>query len=126
MNTVNTKTRPGISKLAGRIAARPASLTVAAFNRAEWRLAAPAVADLAAGRISFTEFTSQVHDKCVSGTPLKYTFVDLNGLYCKLTGRNICNQIMRLKNGMLTNYNPERHDMTAPAAGITALADYAA
>ena len=114
MNTVNTKTRPGISKLAGRIAALLAALALAAFTLAEMRLAAPAAADLAAGRISFTEFTSQVHDKCVSGTPLKYTFVDLNGLYCKLTGRNICNQIMRLKNGMLTNHNPERHDMTAP------------
>lgn len=126
MNTVNTKTRPGISKLAGRIAALLAALALAAFTLAEMRLTAPAAADLAAGRISFAEFTSQVHDKCVSGTPLKYTFVDLNGLYCKLTGRNICNQIMRLKNGMLTNYNPERHDMTAPAEGIAALADYAA
>ena len=118
--------RSSISKTVLRSFAALLAAALVMFTLADMRLAGKPIARLFTGETDFKSFTDEVHNTLVSDTVGRYTFVNLNGLYCKLTGRNICNQIMRLKNGMLTNYNPERHDMTAPAEGIAALSDYAA
>lgn len=80
--------------------------------------------DVASGKISFAEYTQMVEEQFSEKITGKYSLINLNGLYCRLTGRSTCNRIMKLENGMLDNLNPERADVSAPAAGIAELADF--
>lgn len=119
------KTRnSSISKIALRTTAVLLAAALALFILADMRLAGKPIARLVSGETSFKDFTTEVHDALVSGTVGKYAFVNLNGLYCKLTGRSICNQVMLLSNGMLTNLNPEKEDMRPAADAISALAAF--
>lgn len=111
-----------ISRLLRVIASALIIALVALFTLSQISLAAAPTAQLLSGALSFKEYTSAVQDCLVSDTAGKYAFIDLNGLYCRLTGRNICNYVMRLSNGMLMDYNPAREDMTPAADGTVELA----
>lgn len=54
------------------------------------------------GETSFSDFTRAVHGAYISDHMQgKDAFVDLNGLVARLSGRRICNNVIRLNNGML-------------------------
>lgn len=116
--------RSSISKivLRGFVGLLAAALVL--FTLADMRLVGKPLARLFAGETDFNGFTDDVHNTLVSDTVGRYAFVNLNGLYCKLTGRNICNQVMRLNNGMLTDLNPEKKDMRPSADAIAELAAF--
>ncbi len=116
--------RSSISKITLRAVAVLLAAALALFILADMRLAGKPLARLISGETDFKGFTGEVHDALVSDTVGKYAFVNLNGLYCKLTGRSICNQIMRLSNGMLTDLDPEKKDMRPAADAIAELAAF--
>ena len=116
--------RSSISRIALRAAAMLLAAAMALFILADMRLAGKPISRLVSGETDFKGFTTEVHDALVSDTVGKYAFVNLNGLYCKLTGRSVCNQIMRLTNGMLTDLNPEKKDMRPAADAIAELAAF--
>lgn len=121
---MNTSTKPKISSVILRVVAILAALAVLAFTAVEIYLAYEPTKELFAGKLSFKEYTQAVQKEMTESAAGKYAFINLNGLYCRLTGRNICNQVMRLDNGMLTNLSPERFDMLPAADGIAELARY--
>lgn len=116
--------RASITKIALRTASVLLAAALALFILSDMRLAGKPLARLLSGETDFKGFTGEIHDALVSDTVGKYAFVNLNGLYCRLTGRNICNQIMRLSNGMLTDLDPEKKDMRPAADAITELAAF--
>ena len=116
--------RSSISRIALRAAAMLLAAALAVFILADMRLAGKPISRLVSGETDFKGFTTEVHDALVSDTVGKYAFVNLNGLYCKLTGRSVCNQIMRLTNGMLTDLNPEKKDMRPAADAIAELSAF--
>lgn len=79
---------------------------------------------LAAGQTDFPGFTQLVRESFVNDTLGRYGFVDLNGLFMRLTLRRTDNGVMKLKNGMLTEENTPECDVSGMADGINALADY--
>lgn len=121
---MNTTHKPQITKIALRVVALLAALALLLFTLAEIRLAYEPTKQLISGELSFAEYTDALQQKMTSDAAGKYAFVNLNGLYCRLTGRNICNQIMRLDNGMLTNLAPERFDMLSAAEGLAELSRF--
>lgn len=121
---MNTSTKPKISSLILRVAAIFAGVALLAFTLAEVCLAYQPTKRFFTGELSFKEYTQAVQKEMTESAAGKYAFINLNGLYCRLTGRNVCNQVMRLDNGMLTNLSPERFDMTPAADGIAELARY--
>lgn len=76
------------------------------------------------GRTDFAGFTQLVHDSYVTDTVGRYGFIDLNGLFMRLTGRRTDNSVMKLKNGMLTEENTPLCDVTELSGAVNALADY--
>ena len=73
--------------------------------------------DLAEGNIEFKEYTKAVQDQYTSKFTLKNSFLNLNGAFARATGRSSYNNIIRLKNGMLT-YGSTKLDMSGLANGI--------
>ena len=76
------------------------------------------------GETDFSGFTQFVHESYVNETVGRYAFVDLNGLFMRVTGRRTDNSVMKLKNGMLTEENSPLGDVTKLADGINTLAKY--
>lgn len=76
------------------------------------------------GETDFSGFTQYVHESYVNETVGRYAFVDLNGLFMRVTGRRTDNSVMKLKNGMLTEENSPLGDVTKLADGINTLAKY--
>ena len=79
---------------------------------------------LLTGKTNFEGFTQHVHESYVNSILGKYDFVDLNGLYMRVTGRRTDNGVMKLKNGMLTEENTPECDVDGISEGINALAEY--
>lgn len=121
---MKTKTRTGFFKLAVRVIALLALAALLVFTLAEMCLAVEPTARLISGELSFDEYTAELQTVMTAEAAGKYAFINLNGLYCRITGRNVCNQVMRLENGMLTNLSPERFDMSPAAQGIAQLAQF--
>ena len=74
--------------------------------------------------IGFEAFTAEVQNGYISDSfVFKNDFLNLNGLFARLTGRRTLNNVVKLNNGMLDE--PLQHtDMTALANGISAFSDY--
>lgn len=123
---MNTTTRSKAGKTALRIIAALVALVLLLFTFSQISLAIAPTARLASGELRFKEYTQELQSRLAEEAFGKYAFINLNGLYCRAIGRNICNQIMRLNNGMLTNFAPERNDMTVPAQAIAQLNDFCA
>ena len=74
--------------------------------------------------ISFEGFVEEVQNGYISDSFAgKNTFVNLNGLFARLTGRRTLNNVVKLNNGMLGSPS-ERLDMTAQANGVAEFSDY--
>lgn len=107
-----------------KILAALAAAAFVLFALANLRLVYWPTRDLAEGRIGFAEYTQMVAEQYADKITGKYSLINLNGLYCRLTGRSVCNEVMKLENGMLDTQNPGRADVSAPAAGIVELANF--
>ena len=79
---------------------------------------------LLTGQTDFSGFTQLVHESYVNDTVGRYGFVDLNGLFMRMTGRRTDNSVMKLRNGMLTEENTPACDVSKVADGINRLAEY--
>ena len=76
------------------------------------------------GRTDFSGFTQLVHESYVNDTVGRYGFVDLNGLFMRMTGRRTDNSVMKLRNGMLTEEHTPACDVSGLSEGINRLAEY--
>jgi len=62
-----------------------------------------AVGKLLWGESTFSEFANAIHEEYVSDhLKAKHVFINLNGLFARVTGRRVYNNAVLLKNGMLT------------------------
>lgn len=74
--------------------------------------------------ISFEDFTNEVQKGYLSDRFVrKNDFVNLNGLFARLTGRRTLNNVVKLNNGMLDRVRP-KSNMTALANSIISFSDY--
>jgi len=76
------------------------------------------------GELSFREFTTEIHNAYVSDKLIpKNMFLNLNGLFARMSGRRVYNDAILLKNGMLSRQ--ENHvDLDELSNGIMTLADF--
>jgi hypothetical protein len=74
----------------------------------------------------FREGSSTISEDCRKNIPLRTHFVDINGLFARMTGRRICNKRHLLNNGMLGMLR-DRSDAYIPRSidGVCALRDFA-
>ncbi|MCD8098284.1 MAG: hypothetical protein LUE31_09735 [Lachnospiraceae bacterium] len=79
-----------------------------------------------AGEISFSEFVDNVSSGILANMPDKNDYINLNGLYARLTGQITCNDVVRLNDGMLTimDETVEKLDMEPRAESISELSAY--
>lgn len=61
-------------------------------------------------RNGFREGVSSISADCHDMIPLKYWFVDVNGLFARLSGRRLCNKRYLLNNGMLGTVGNIEHE----------------
>ena len=67
--------------------------------------------------INFKEYTKAVQDQYTSKFFLRNSFLNLNGAFAKVTGKSSHNDVIRLKNGMIT-YGSTKLNMDGLANGI--------
>ncbi len=74
----------------------------------------------------FREGSSTISEDCRKNIPFRTHFVDLNGLFARITGRRICNKRHLLNNGMLGMIR-DRSDAYVPRCidGVSTLRDAA-
>lgn len=74
--------------------------------------------------LSFEGYVDEVKQGYLSDSfTFKNDFVNLNGLFARLTGRRTLNNVVKLNNGMLSMAEREK-DMTVLANSITSFSDY--
>ena len=74
---------------------------------------------------TFSEFTAEIREEYTSDKfSLKNLFININGLFSRITGQRVCNEIVLLNNGMLTTAEVKRK-MQPQAEAISELAKYA-
>ncbi len=89
-------------------------------------LAKEPVVKLATGQSTFSEFTAEIREEYTSDKfSLKNLFININGLFARLTGQRVCNDVVLMDNGMLT-LAEEKRNMKKQAEAIDALAEYTA
>jgi len=87
-------------------------------------LAKQPVKDFTGGESTFAEFTADIREEYTSDKfSLKSLFININGLFARITGQRVCNDVVLLDNGMLTQAETKR-DMKKQAKAITDLAAY--
>lgn len=74
----------------------------------------------------FKGFVEQVQTAYTEKFLGKKYFININGLYYRTTGRRVLNEIIRLKNGMLTSASMLEQDIGPMADNIGAFSDYLA
>ncbi len=80
---------------------------------------------LKAEEINFEEFVDQVGDAYTSDAfAHKEDYININGLFARLTGRNFYNDVVRMKNGMLTRTTNAVIDAKANASSINIFNNY--
>ncbi len=98
-------------------------LVLAAVNV---RLAVTPAKDFLAGRAGFSQMTEDITAAYVSDSfKPKDTCLTLNGLFGRLAGRRVYNDVTLMNNGMLTHGSASRRDMTETAGKIISLASFA-
>lgn len=87
-------------------------------------LAADTIKKYASDELNFTEAVDEIQKKYTSDqVTWKTNFVDLNGLFARLTGRQVYNNIILGKNGMLIGQQPN-FDVTAFVSEISNFSQY--
>lgn len=89
-------------------------------------LAGQPVMKLIKGQSTFAEFTKEIREEYTSDDfYLKNLFININGLFARITGQTVCNEVVLMDNGMLTEAETKR-DMKKQAEAIEELAEYVA
>lgn len=70
---------------------------------------------------TLSEFVKEVQDVYKADVEYKNSYININGLFARLTGRNTYNEVARLNNGMLTYISIPERDMDAYADGLIEL-----
>lgn len=99
-------------------------LLLALLSAANYRAAERPLLRLARSEIAFEEFVDEVQSGYIANSfKPRNSFVNLNGLFARLTGRRVLNKIVRCENGMLTL--PMAHvDITNFAQSIVDFSEY--
>lgn len=71
----------------------------------------------------FEEFVEEVQENYTSDFSLKNQFINLNGLFARLTGRRVHNEVNRLDNGMLVG-DYARVDVNPNIQNVAAFSEY--
>ncbi|MBQ7335176.1 MAG: hypothetical protein IJW92_01720 [Clostridia bacterium] len=87
-------------------------------------LLAEPIQNLVGGESNFEDFIAEVKEVYVSDLAGKEAFINLNGLFAKLTGRTVYNEVAVLNNGMLDYDTLPKLDMTDFANGVDAFDAY--
>ncbi len=74
--------------------------------------------ELTEDKIDFKEYTEAVQNQYTSKFFLKNSFLNLNGFFARSTGRSSYNDVVLLKNGMITHGTSSKLDMNGLANGI--------
>lgn len=105
-----------------RIIACAFLLIVAFFTAANFRLAVQPLKDFARGRRNFVSFRDEIQSVLKSDEfSYKNSFINLNGLFSKLTGKRIINETLLANNGMLAHDALSRTNVGHYAQRIAAL-----
>ena len=97
---------------------------LALLSAVNFRIVKTPLARLVRHEIGFTEFVNEVQNGYISGGFAgKNGFVNLNGLFARLTGRRTLNEVVRLSNGMLC-VPAGNMDITPLAGEIAGFSDY--
>lgn len=87
-------------------------------------LARQPVSQFVKGELSFSEFTTEIREAYTSdGFSMKNLFININGLFARVTGQRVCNEVVLMSNGMLTEAL-EKRNMKNQAAAIGELSEY--
>lgn len=73
---------------------------------------------------TITEIISEIQNGYISEVSGKNFFVDLNGAYSRLIGKRVCNEVVRLNNGMLTQEVTSRENTKENAYELKRLSEY--
>ena len=73
---------------------------------------------------TLSDFVKSVQDTYKADVEYKDSYVNINGLFASLTGRNSYNGVGKLENGMLTHESIAKQDMSKYAAGIIEFAEF--
>lgn len=84
-------------------------LFLAAFLALNLHLVSQPLERLTAGESDFSQFISEVQHTYTANAFWKEHFVNLNGLFARLTGQRVCNETIRLNNGMLCYPSEEQY-----------------
>lgn len=79
---------------------------------------------LSNGEINTTEFIKEVKNSYISNVKFKEDFINVNGFFARVTGRNHYNEVSKLKNGMLTYGQRISYDMKYFGNGISDFNSY--
>ncbi len=116
-----TVRKPLIPSIAGGIVFFCLIILLSAGN---YRLMTEPVRRLIGGEINFEQMTKEIVQGFSSDNFWrKNNFIDLNGFFARLSGREHYNNVWKLKNGMLASYEQE-WDMTDPARSVADFSDY--
>ncbi|MBQ1234573.1 MAG: hypothetical protein IIX77_02985 [Oscillospiraceae bacterium] len=70
------------------------------------------------------QLVQNVKDEYINGFRPKHAFIELNGLFARLTGRTVYNQVAALSNGMLINESVGDMDTDTAAQKLAEFADF--
>ena len=74
------------------------------------RMAMEPIKQFAKRELTLTEFTSEIKELYISDKfTAKNTFININGLFARLSGQKVCNETVLLKNGMLSKIEIKRN-----------------
>lgn len=81
--------------------------------------------NLIQGKSRFSSFTEQVRTQYTEDFSAKYSFINLNGWFAGKLDQTTCNEVVKLKNGMLATPT-DRIDSTSRANSVIELKDFLA
>ena len=79
---------------------------------------------LAAKETDFTGFVSEVKENYLSDFNQKNMYVNINGLFAKMTGRKVYNEVAILENGMLINEALNERDLSSSTEKLAEFSNY--
>ena len=79
---------------------------------------------LAAKETDFTGFVSEVKENYLSDFNQKNMYVNINGLFAKMTGRKVYNEVAILENGMLINEALNERDLSSSTEKLVEFSNY--
>ena len=107
------------------IAAFLAILVIAWLSVTNYRLGTTPALRFAGKQIGFRQMTEDISSGYLSDSFVpKNLSLTLNGLFARITGRRVYNDVTKMNNGMLTHGSAARDDMTEVSEKISSLASF--